>query len=124
MPNANTPKLNNPQLIILSSAWQREDGLAVLPEGVKPAPGNATVIKLTKLGFLKQVRVKRDQPLWWINEADRRIGFAITKAGADAIGVGNGSRSDEEDAPAQKRRGTTAEQSNQPPGKPGPPGGS
>jgi hypothetical protein len=35
MPKSNTPKLSDTQLIILSSAAQREDGLAVLPETLK-----------------------------------------------------------------------------------------
>src|SRR5215204_6103780 len=65
MPNSNTRKLNDTQLVILSSASQREDGFAVLPEGVRAASGKAAVIRLTKLGFLKQVRVKRDQPHWF-----------------------------------------------------------
>ena len=38
--------------------------LAVLPEGVRAASVKAAVIRLSKLGFLKQVRVKRDQPHW------------------------------------------------------------
>src|SRR5215204_1791756 len=65
MPKSNTRKLNDTQLVILSSASQREDGFAVLPEGVRAASGKAAVIRLTKLGFLKQVRVKRDQPHWF-----------------------------------------------------------
>src|SRR5829696_3250695 len=64
MPNSNTRKLNDTQLVILSSASQREDGFAVLPEGVRAASAKAAVIRLSKLGFLKQVRVKRDQPHW------------------------------------------------------------
>jgi hypothetical protein len=35
MPKSNTPKLSDTQLIILSSAAQREDGLAILPETLK-----------------------------------------------------------------------------------------
>src|SRR5829696_8799983 len=64
-------KLNDTQLIILSSASQREDGLAVLPKGVRAASLKAAVIRLTKLGFLKQVRVKRDQPQWLTDEEDK-----------------------------------------------------
>src|SRR5215204_5988755 len=37
MPKSNTRKLNDTQLVILSSASQREDGFAVLPEGVRAA---------------------------------------------------------------------------------------
>src|SRR3954453_9322479 len=68
MPKANTPKLNDVQLVILSSASQRNDGLAVPPENVPTAPLNKALAKLTALGFLKEVRVKRDQPLWRTDE--------------------------------------------------------
>src|SRR5215203_2318811 len=88
MPKSNTRKLNDTQLVILSSASQREDGLAVLPEGVRAASVKAAVIRLTKLGFLKQVRIKRDQPHWSSDEGGRRIGLKITNAGSAAIGVG------------------------------------
>ena len=86
MPKSHTRKLNDTQLVILSSASQREDGFAVLPEGVRAASLKAAVIRLTKLGFLKQVRVKRDQPHWLTDEQGRRIGLKITNAGWAALG--------------------------------------
>ena len=104
MPKSNTRKLNDTQLVILSSASQREDGFAVLPEGVRAASVKAAVIRLTKLGFLKQVRVKRDQPHWSSDEEGRRIGLKITTAGSAAIGVGDDSKGEEQPAPEPKRR--------------------
>ena len=85
MPKSNTRKLNDTQLVILSSASQREDGFAVLPEGVRAASVKAAVIRLSKLGFLKQVRVKRDQPHWLTDEEGRRIGLKITNAGSAGL---------------------------------------
>ena len=104
MPKSNTRKLNDTQLVILSSASQREDGFAVLPEGVRAASVKAAVIRLSKLGFLKQVRVKRDQPHWLTDEEGRRIGLKITTAGSAAIGVGDDGKGEEEPAPEPKRR--------------------
>src|SRR4051794_17768795 len=104
MPKSNTRKLNDTQLVILSSASQREDGLAALPEAVRAASGKAAVIRLTKLGFLKQVRVKRDQPHWSSDEEGRQIGLKITNAGSAAIGVGDDSKGEEQPAPEPKRR--------------------
>src|SRR5829696_3487655 len=104
MPNSNTRKLNDTQLVILSSASQREDGFAVLPEGVRAASLKAAVIRLTKLGFLRQVRVKRDQPHWSSDEQGRRIGLKITDAGSAAIGVGDDCKGEEQPAPEPKRR--------------------
>src|SRR5215203_1962222 len=108
MPKSNTRKLNDTQLVILSSASQRKDGLAVLPEGVRAASIKAAVIRLTKLGFLKQVRVKRDQPHWSSDEEGRRIGLKITTAGSAAIGVGDDSKGEEQPAPEPKRRAKKA----------------
>jgi hypothetical protein len=105
---SNTPKLNDTQLVILSSASQREDGLALLPEGVRAAPAKAAVAKLTKLGFLKQVRVKRDQPHWSTDEEGKRIGVRITKAGSAAIQMEHHGSSEEEPAPEPKRGGQKA----------------
>jgi hypothetical protein len=96
MPNSNTPKLNDTQLVILSSASQRQDGLAVLPENVRAASVKAAVAKLTKLGFLKEVRVKHDQPLWRTDEEGKRIGLKITKAGSAAIQVEDDGTGEEE----------------------------
>src|SRR5918993_3735254 len=98
MPKSNTRKLNDTQLVILSSASQREDGVAVRPEGVRAASVKAAVIRLSKLGFLKQVRVKRDQPHWSSDEGSR-IGLKITNAGSAAIGVGDDGKGEEEPAP-------------------------
>src|SRR4051812_32639948 len=108
MPKSPTRKLNDTQLVILSSASQREDGFAVLPEGVRAASVKAAVIRLTKLGFLKQVRVKRDQPHWSSDEEGRRIGLKITNAGSAAIGAGDDSKGEEQPAPAPKRRAKKA----------------
>ena len=92
MPKSTTPKLNDTQLIILSSASQREDGLAVLPESLKAAPLRRRSTKLLGLGFLKEVRVKRDQPVWRSDEEDKPVGLKITKAGSAAIGVAERAR--------------------------------
>src|SRR3954469_19706199 len=107
MPKPNTPKLNDTQLVILSSASQREDGLASAPEGVKAVAAKAASTKLLGLGFLKEVRVKRDQPAWRTDENDKPIGLKITKAGSAAIGVEDDGAGEEAPAPAGKAKRTT-----------------
>jgi Protein of unknown function (DUF3489) len=96
MPNSKTAKLNGTQLIILSSASQREDGLAVLSETLKASAAKAAVTKLLGLGFLKEVRVKRDEPAWRNDEEERPLGLKITKAGSAAIGITDASAGAEE----------------------------
>src|SRR3954470_9757939 len=110
MPKPNTPKLNDTQLVILSSASQREDGLASAPEGIKAAAAKAAITKLLGLGFLKEVRVKRDQPAWRTDEDEKPIGLKITKAGSAAIGVESDGKTEEEaPAPARKAKRKTAQ---------------
>ena len=104
MPKSTTPKLNDTQLIILSSASQREDGLAVLPESLKASAAKAAVTKLLGLGFLKEVRVKRDQPIWRNDEEDKPVGLKITKAGSAAIGVADEGAAEDEPAAEPKGR--------------------
>jgi hypothetical protein len=99
MPN---PKLTDTQLIILSSASQREDGLAVLPENLKASTAKAALTKLLALGFVKEVRVKRDQPAWRTDEQEKPLGLKITKVGSAAIGIPDEGASDEEPAPEPK----------------------
>jgi len=103
MLKSTTPKLNDTQLIILSSASQREDGLVVLPESLKASAAKAAVTKLLGLGFLKEVRVKRDQPIWRNDEEDKPVGLKLTKAGSAAIGVADEGPGEDEPAPEPKR---------------------
>src|SRR4051812_32572507 len=109
MPKPNTPKLNDTQLVILSSASQREDGLAYAPEGMKAAAAKAAITKLLGLGFLKEVRVKRDQPAWRTDEDEKPIGLKITKAGSAAIGVEDDGAGEDAPAPAGKAKRKTTQ---------------
>src|SRR3954452_21997609 len=104
MPKSTTPKLNDTQLIILSSALQREDGLAALPETLKASTDTSAVTKLLGLGFLKEVRVKRDQPIWRNDDEDKPVGLKIMKAGSAAIGVSDEVAAEDEPAPEPEGR--------------------
>ena len=97
-------KLNDTQLLILSSALQRDDGVALVPEGVKGAAAKSAVTKLLVLRLLKEVRVKRDQPAWRRDEDDKPIGLKITKAGSAAIGVEDDDKAEEVSAQAEKTK--------------------
>src|SRR3954468_1126289 len=63
-------------------------------------PPNKALAKLTGLGFLKEVRVKHDQPLWRTDEEGKRLGLKITKAGSAAIGVAENGSGGQEPLPA------------------------
>jgi hypothetical protein len=79
--------LTDTQLIILSSASQREDRFAILPEMLKGAAAQKVVATLIASGFLKEVRAKPDQLAWRTNETGHPLALKITTAGAAAIGA-------------------------------------
>jgi hypothetical protein len=108
MPRPTTRKLSDSRLIILSSASQREDGLAVLPDKLKGGAAKAAVSKLLGLGFLKEVRVKLGEPAWRMDQEEKPLGLKITKAGLAAIGIADESDGEEEPQPIQ--RGKTKQQ--------------
>ena len=56
----------------MANLWR--DRLMGRRHSVRAASVKAAVIRFTKLGFLKQVRVKRDQPHWLTDEEGTRIG--------------------------------------------------
>jgi hypothetical protein len=93
-------KLTDTQLIILSSASQREDGLAVLPEKLKGGAAKKVVTKLLDQGLLKEVRVKRGEPHWRVDENEHLIGLKLTRSGQSAIRIEEGAQAEE--APARK----------------------
>ena len=68
-------QLTDTQLIILSSATQRDDGLAILPATLKGRAAQKVVTKLTASGLLKEVRVKSDQPAWRTDESGHPVGL-------------------------------------------------
>jgi Protein of unknown function (DUF3489) len=98
--NMPIPKLTDTQLIILASASQREDGLAVMPEKLKGGAAKAVVTKLLDRALLKELRVKRGEPHWRLDEEERPLGLKLTRAGQRAIQVEEGAEAEE--APAAK----------------------
>jgi hypothetical protein len=87
--------LTDTQLVLLSSASQREDHLVTLPPHLKGGAAKKVVEKLLSLALVKEVPVKRDQPTWRTDENERAIGLKITGAGRRAICI----EPDKADAP-------------------------
>ncbi len=81
--------LTDTQLVLLSSASQREDHLVTLPSNLKGGAAKKVVEKLLGLGLVKEVSVKRDQPVWRTDENERPVGLKITRAGLKALGLGS-----------------------------------
>jgi hypothetical protein len=79
--------LTDTQLVLLSSASQREDHLVTLPDRLKGGAAKAVVSKLLKNDLVAEIAVGRDDPHWRKDVNDRPIGLKLTRAGLDAIGV-------------------------------------
>ena len=79
-------KLTDTQLVILSSAAQREDHGVLLPERLKGQAARNTAERLIKRGLVEEVRAEGDLPVWW-HDDQGRYGLRITSAGLVAIGI-------------------------------------
>ena len=90
-------KLTDTQLIVLSVAAARDDGLAVVPAKMNRAAASKVGASLVARKLMREVRSKPGMPVWQEGDDGRRISLMITSAGRAAIGV-------EEDPPAEAPR--------------------
>ncbi len=97
--------LTDTQLIVLSSAMQREDGALVPPKDLKGGAAANVVKPLLRKKLVKEVRATQDMPVWRRDEErGRSVALIITRAGRDAINA-EGQTHNPEDA----ERGTDDE---------------
>jgi Protein of unknown function (DUF3489) len=103
-------KLTDTQLVILSSAAQRQDHGLVLPEHLKGQAARNTLDRLISRGLVEEVRATGDLPVWR-HDDHGRYGLRITRAGLCAIGIepevqgtSEGRSTSNEPAPEQKAR--------------------
>ena len=83
-------KLTDTQLILLSSASRRDDGLVVMPVNMRGGAAKA-VKPLLDRALLKDIKAKPDMPIWRRDD-DGQHALQITKAGLSAIQIGDGDR--------------------------------
>jgi hypothetical protein len=79
--------LSDTQLMLLSSASQREDLLVTLPVPPKAGAARTSLSKLLSQGLVEEVAATREQPLWRIDDDGQLTGLRITRAGLEAIGL-------------------------------------
>lgn len=99
-------KLNDIQLVLLTSAAKRESG-SLLPSPASIADAgdrlNTAITSLHKLGLVVEGPAKNAKAIWR-TEDDKRIGLFITDAGRCAINVepddGDAGKTDDAEAPA------------------------
>ena len=83
-------KLTDAQLVMMSSAAQREDHCLTLPETMKGAAVGKVSAKLLKLGLVREIRAKTGIPVWRRDEAGLGFALKLTTAGLKAIAVDEG----------------------------------
>jgi hypothetical protein len=80
-------KLTDSQLIVLSAAAARDDGLAVAPTKMTKAATSKVGASLVAHKLMREMPAKPGMPVWRHDEGGRPISLMITKAGKKAIGV-------------------------------------
>jgi hypothetical protein len=81
-----TTRLTDAQLVLLTAAARREDGLVTLREGASPA-AKRTVGVLLRRGLIEEAPVVAGQSCWQRDEDNRPVGAMITQAGLAALGI-------------------------------------
>lgn len=81
--------LTDTQLVLLSAASQREDGLLVQPERLRGAIAQSVIARLLAEGAVEEIAVDHSRPSWRQDDNGNFIGLKITAIGLTAIGVGH-----------------------------------
>jgi hypothetical protein len=118
-------KLTDTQLILLSSASRRDDGLVVMPKNLQGDAAAKTVKPLLDRRHLEEIKATSDMPVWRRDE-DGAYAIRITKTGTAAIGVADaGEAAVEKAGPAKaKPKAAAAPRENRKPAdRPTPRGG-
>jgi hypothetical protein len=80
-------KLTDTQLIVLSKAAARDDGLATVPDGLNRVAASKVGTSLVSRKLLREVRCKPGMPVWREDEEGRGTSLVITREGREAIGI-------------------------------------
>jgi hypothetical protein len=97
-------KLTDTQLILLSSASRRDDGLVVIPANARGGAAKA-VKPLLDRALLKEIKATPEMPIWRRGD-DGSHALQITKAGLAAILIGDADEA-APDQPKPKASATT-----------------
>ncbi len=111
--------LTGTQLVLLTSASQREDHLVTLPPNLKGGAAKKVVDKLLGLALVKEIPVTRDQPAWRTDENERPIGLKITRAGLKALGIEPGTVDEPDASETRPKRSRKAAAKRAPRARPG-----
>ena len=106
--------LTDTQLIVLSRAAQREDGAAILPEGITEKAARKLAATLVERKLVREIRAKPGMPVWRRSDEGRSHALIITKLGRTAINVEDERESEDTELGAQESASTDKAASAQP----------
>jgi hypothetical protein len=95
-------KLSDTQLVVLSKAAARDDGIATIPEGLNKAAAAKVAASLVSRKLMREIRSKPDMPAWRGDEEGRGTSLVITREGRQAIGIEDGDNDGSNQSPAAK----------------------
>jgi len=79
-------KLTDMQLVLLSAASQRDDHCLTPPTGARLGPARKGAARLLDAGLVKEVRARKDMPVWRRDEeTEQAFALKLTAAGLKAI---------------------------------------
>ena len=110
-------KLTDTQLIVLSKAARRKDGVARVPDQMNKAAAAKVGASLVVRRLMREIRAKPGMPVWRMDDDGRRISLIITRSGRNAIGVEDdaGERQPQVEARSARPSSATATAENRPP---------
>src|SRR5437764_1387049 len=103
-------RLTDTQLIVLSKAAARNDGLATIPEGLNKAAAAKVAASLVSRKLMREVRSKPGMPVWREDEDGRGTSLVITREGRDAIGVEDSENDSSKEGTRTKQRRPVGQQ--------------
>jgi hypothetical protein len=95
-------KLSDTQLVVLSKAAARDDGIATVPEGLNKAAAAKVAASLVSRKLMREIRSKPDMRAWRDDEEGRGTSLVITREGRQAIGIEDGENDGSNQLPAAK----------------------
>src|ERR1700751_5590173 len=103
-------KLTDAQFVMMSAAAQRKDRCLSAPATIKGAALSKLGVKLTKLGFVREIEAKAGAPIWRRDDAGQGYALKLTAAGLKAIAVDERSQDPIEpsEAPQPKAKNAAA----------------
>ena len=110
-------KLTDTQLVVLSKAAARNDGLAAVPAKMNKAAASKVGSSLVARKLMRELKAKPGMPVWREDEDGRSVSLMITRAGREAVGVEDEAEVATDAPPATKKPKRAAAEGEASPGK-------